>query len=405
MDEQNASRARTLRRELARWAGVPAGRVRVVRSPYRACPLGAHVDHQLGCVTGMALDRALLLAFVPRADGAVALRSRQFPGTVEFRLEDVAPAAGDWADYARGAALALRARGGLTTGITALVDGYTNVGGLSSSAAVGVAYLLAFEAANGMANGPDENIELDRFIENNYVGLSNGILDQSTILLGRRGHLLHMDCRDGARELVPLGDRRGGGDFVVAVLFSGLRIPLAQTDYNRRVGECRRAAELLLRAAGMQVPEPPYLRAVPEEVFAERGAALPALLRRRAAHFFGEQERVRRGVETLAAGRSGGLRPARQRIRPEQRRELRVRQPVPEDRFRGVARLPRRLRRPLQRGRLPRLLHRAGRAGRGGGDCPRGPRRIRARPSGHGGRGGRLLLQVGGRRRPPGLRD
>ena len=45
--------------------------VRVVRSPYRICPLGAHVDHQLGRVTGMAIDRSILLAFVPTDDASI----------------------------------------------------------------------------------------------------------------------------------------------------------------------------------------------------------------------------------------------------------------------------------------------------------------------------------------------
>jgi len=304
MDERRLSRVDSLRRDLARMADVQPGEVRIVRSPYRVCPLGAHVDHQLGCVTGMALDRALLLAFAPREDGVVALRSRQFPGTAEFRLDALPETpVGDWADYARGAAVALRRHGGLERGMTALVDGYANVGGLSASAAVGVAYLLALEAANGLAVGPQENIELDRGIENDYIGLSNGILDQSTILLSRRRRLMHLDCRDGTWDLVSLGR----GDFVVAVLFSGLRVPLAQTDYNRRVGECRRATELLLRAAGLRVPEPPVLRAVPEDVFVRRGASLPAELHRRAAHFFGEQERVRRGLELWRAGDLAGF--------------------------------------------------------------------------------------------------
>ncbi|MGD2175798.1 MAG: galactokinase family protein, partial [Candidatus Brocadiaceae bacterium] len=61
-----STRADALRMELAAWAGLPEDDVRLVRSPYRVCPLGAHVDHQLGQVTGMALDRALLLAFCPR---------------------------------------------------------------------------------------------------------------------------------------------------------------------------------------------------------------------------------------------------------------------------------------------------------------------------------------------------
>lgn len=28
-----------------------------IYTPYRVCPLGAHVDHQLGLVTGFAVDK------------------------------------------------------------------------------------------------------------------------------------------------------------------------------------------------------------------------------------------------------------------------------------------------------------------------------------------------------------
>jgi len=293
-------RADALRRTLVRWADVPASAVRIVRSPYRVCPLGAHVDHQRGCVTGMAVDRALLAAFAPTADGRVAVRSIQFQGTARFAV-DAVPAApvGDWADYARGAVFALRGAAPLTRGIVAVLDGHRNVAGLSSSAAAGVACLLALAAANGLDLDAGQIIELDRVVENDYIGLSNGILDQSMILLSRAGMLTHLDCADGQSRRVPLG---GGAAFSVAVLFSGLRKALHATDYNLRVGECRAAAARLLKAAGLPTAHVPGLRDVPAEAFERHGPALPAPLRRRARHFFAEQERVARGVELWRRG-------------------------------------------------------------------------------------------------------
>ena len=90
-------RINSLRADIAAQAAVAPSEVQVVRSPYRICPLGAHVDHQLGEVTGMALEEALLLGFVPRADSLVQVRSRNFEGTVEFTLDQVPPhPVGDW---------------------------------------------------------------------------------------------------------------------------------------------------------------------------------------------------------------------------------------------------------------------------------------------------------------------
>jgi len=290
-----------LREELAGWAGVLPEKVGLVRSPYRVCPLGAHVDHQMGQVTGLALDRALLLAFSPRDDAKILLRSHQYEGTAEMALDSPpGQPLGDWADYMRGAVLALEAEHQLHRGMAAIVDGHGDVGGLSSSAAVGVAYLLALEAVNGLSLTPRQNIDLDRVLENDYIGLDNGILDQSSILLGRQDQLMHMDCRTGKARLLPLGGRN---EAMVAVLFSGLRTPLTDSDYNQRVAECRQAAALLLKAAGRQLPKQPVLRDVPEQVFREHVAGLPTPLRLRAQHFFGEQQRVERGVDLWQEGR------------------------------------------------------------------------------------------------------
>lgn len=293
-------RAAELRAELAAWAKVPLEQVRIVRSPYRICPLGAHVDHQLGEVTGMALDRALLLAFARRDDRHLVLKSHQFPGVKAVPLGALsAEAEGDWADYARGASFALQRRRPLERGMTAIVDGHDNVGGLSSSAAAGVAYLLALEAANELHVSPTENIELDQVIENDYIGVNNGILDQSTILLSRDGHLTHVDCESGEAQLIPFG---GTEEFSVAVLFSGLRVRLPETDYNKRVRECDEAAAVLLEATGVQVHPDPKLGDVSPEAFEEHAHLLPEEWRKRAVHFFTEQDRVRRGVELWKQG-------------------------------------------------------------------------------------------------------
>jgi galactokinase len=297
-DEQR--RGQRLKSDLAAWQGIPAADVRLVRSPYRACPVGAHVDHQLGCVTGMALDRCILMAFAPRTDGRVVLRSEGFEPDVAFDMRaDGLEAAGDWADYARGAVAALHGFAGLGVGMTGLISGHRNAGGLSSSAAVGVAYLLALEDVNGILTSAEHNVELDRIIENDFIGLNNGILDQSIILRSRAGHLTFLDCLDGGADQIPFG---GSREPALVALFSGLRTPLCDTDYNRRVRECAEAAQELLRLAGLPLPAQPVLRRVPEDVFTRHGERLPPRLRRRALHFFGEQDRVARGVDAWRRG-------------------------------------------------------------------------------------------------------
>jgi galactokinase/galacturonokinase len=291
-----------LKERLRERTGCAEGDIRVIYSPLRVCPLGAHVDHQDGLVTGMTLNRAILLAFVPRSDGRVSVESVNFPGIVEFDLDDVPPRSrGDWANYLRGAVLALQQVHPLKVGIDAVVEGRMPIGGLSSSAAVGIAYLLALETANELDVTPEENIRYDRYIENVYLGLKNGILDQSIILMSDRDHLTYLDCQ--SVEFQKLPTPADNGTFEVVVAYSGLaKSLLVGTDYNARVSECQEAARLMLGWAGRPIPERPRLRMVPEEMYEELGTRLPPPLDRRARHFFTEIRRVREGVRAWQAG-------------------------------------------------------------------------------------------------------
>ncbi len=279
---------------------VGLDRVRIVRAPYRICPLGAHIDHQLGPVTAMAIDRAVHLAYAPSGSREVRLRSLDFPGEVRFSLDAIGPAqAGDWGNYARGAATALREKFGLDQGIVGITAGKMGEGGLSSSAAIGVAYLLALEDANRLQLTPRDNIELDRMIENEYLGLRNGILDQSAILLSRKDHLTLIDCKAVTHRLVPRPEALS--PFAILIAFSGLSQALITTGYNLRVRECNEAAAILLRAAG-RPDEPPFLGNVTRAEYLAHRAKLSGAPARRAEHFFSEAERVERGVKAWQQG-------------------------------------------------------------------------------------------------------
>ena len=95
-----------------------------IYSPYRVCPLGAHVDHQHGLVTGFAIDKGVDLWFNVRDDSKVRLTSSSFEGKVEFDLAMRSEVREKhWGDYARGAKYALKKRFDLTRGIDGVIKG------------------------------------------------------------------------------------------------------------------------------------------------------------------------------------------------------------------------------------------------------------------------------------------
>lgn len=275
--------------------------IRIARVPLRVCPLGAHIDHQLGVVTGMSIDQSVLLAFVPTDDGSVQVNSLNFPGQIAFQLDDIPPyVRGDWGNYLRGAVQALRARYGLRQGIVGVIESEMPVGGLSSSAAVTIAYLLALETANGLVVDPATNVELVTSTEHNYIGLKNGILDQSAILFGHAQALTRIDCL--TRKIDQIPSELTETDYAILTVYSGMTKSLVGTGYNQRVSECQQAAVQLLTAAGQELGDDPRLRHVAPAIFDSYGGQLTPALQRRAAHYFGEMQRVTDGVAAWQAG-------------------------------------------------------------------------------------------------------
>jgi galactokinase/galacturonokinase len=218
-------------------------------SPYRICPIGAHSDHNLGKITGLAIDKGIRLAYEPTRSGAFELTSIQFPKTARWNIGEAGPKVGDWADYLRGAVWALAGKRVLSVGLRGVIEGSLPIGGLSSSAAVILALLQALCRVNGIRLTPQELIDTAYDAEKNYVGVSVGTLDQSCEVLSRKDSLLYLDCADGSYELIPAP--AGMKPWRIAVFFSGLEHSLVGSKYNTRGNELLAGVYALMAHAGV----------------------------------------------------------------------------------------------------------------------------------------------------------
>lgn len=272
-------------------------------TPYRVCPLGAHSDHQLGKITGFAINKGIHIAYGPKMNGVVEIASLQFPKRAQWHVSSTpAEKQGDWADHLRGATIALNSRYPLRIGLCAVLDGELPIGGLSSSAAVIITFLSALCHLNGITLSPKELIEISKEAENKYVGVSCGKLDQSCEVYCRKDNLLYMDMQDDSYELIPASPSMK--PFAIAIFFSGLERSLASSKFNMRVDECRSAAYALKAFAGMEYGkfEETNLRDVPYEVYLRYRDKLPENWARRAEHWYSEFQRVEAGAEAWRRG-------------------------------------------------------------------------------------------------------
>lgn len=272
-------------------------------SPYRVCPIGAHVDHQHGLVMGFAFDKGVDLFFTPTDDGQVELASRSFEGDILFDIQAPVQVRNyNWGDYARGAKFALRKRFELKRGIRGVLQGSLPVGGLSSSAAVLVAYVMALAKANDIALTKMEIIKIASEAEREYIGLNNGILDQSCIVLSEEESILFLDTESEQYRIIRRNPKMP--PFELAIIFSGLTRSLVSSDYNLRVNECKAAAWNMLayQEQPLKKLEKTFLRDVPREIYEKTKERMPGRFARRAEHFYSEYKRVRKGVTAWESG-------------------------------------------------------------------------------------------------------
>lgn len=279
---------------------VPDG---VAFCPYRVCPIGAHSDHQHGKITGLAIDKGINIAYGAKQNGVIELSSLQFGKRAQFHVTSVPEVKqNDWADYLRGATIALSRRATLRVGLSGVIEGSLPIGGLSSSAAVIIAFICALCRVNRINLSEHEIIMTALEAENKYVGVSCGKLDQSCEVYSKKNHLLYLDTLDDSYELIPTHPDMP--DYRIAIFFSGVERTLAGSKFNMRVDECRSAAYALKAYAGIEYGKfgETFLRDVPKEVYLQYKDRLPENFAKRAEHWYTEFDRVQKGAEAWRRG-------------------------------------------------------------------------------------------------------
>jgi galactokinase len=225
------------------------------------------------------------------------MHSRERAETREFELERPARR-GDWTDYVQGVAFALRERGHELRGLDlAIASDVPPESGLSSSAALGVALVTAFDQAMGLGLDALARARLAHRAETGFVGVACGIMDPVASALGRRDHALRLDCRSAEATLVPLPP----GRLAFLVAHSGVARRLAGGGYAVRVAECRQAFEAAL-AAGLAPAGARALRDLAPADLGRLERELAPTQFRRARHVITENARVLFAAERLAAG-------------------------------------------------------------------------------------------------------
>jgi galactokinase len=294
MTSDVTSSERALEAFKTQFGGDPDG---LALGPGRVNIIGEHTDYNGGFVLPMAIDKAVAVAFRALDGSEAAVFSADYAEEKCFDVNAPHRIEGHhWANYVMGVASVLKGAGHTVRAVQAAVAGDVPQGaGLSSSAAVEVATIVALDEVAGNKLDGLTHVRLAQRAENEFVGVNCGIMDQFVSRLGERDHCIRIDCRDLQYVKVPLKSK----DVRVVVCDTGVKRKLSAGEYNNRRSACENAAAKLTGTAGA------LLREVTLTQLLAGKDRLTAEESRRALHVVRENERVGLCCAALAEARYG----------------------------------------------------------------------------------------------------
>lgn len=264
--------------------------------PGRVNLIGEHIDYNGGMVMPCAITMGTTLLVAKNNDNVFRFRAVDFPETTDVAIQSAYSKTGpEWFNYPVGVIHEFTKAGIELTGLDFLFSGNLPIGsGLSSSASIEV---LTAHALNEMFNAGMSKVELallGKRVENDFMGLNSGIMDQFAVAMGKDSHAVLLNCDTLDYEYLPFEI----GDYVLAIVNTNKPRKLVESKYNERFNECRTALKQLQQKLAVT-----HLCEVAIEDFtSNRNLINDAVVENRALHVISEDERVKKAKTALVSG-------------------------------------------------------------------------------------------------------
>ncbi len=280
--------------------GGDASEIRFFSAAGRINVIGEHIDYCGGPVLPAALNLRTLVAARKNRENVIRLAATTIDkrATLDIsKLNDYRNL--DWGEYQAGVAYVLQNSGYDIVGCDLLYDTTVPFGsGLSSSASIEVATALTlstFSKERGGKSGDNKELAvLSQRAENEYAGVSCGIMDQFASAMGKKDNAIFLNCATLDYEYVPIVLK----NYAFVVANSNKKRSLQESKYNERRAECETALEILKKKIGGIN----CLADVSVELFEKFASDLPEIIRKRAMHVVYECARVKKSVDAMRAG-------------------------------------------------------------------------------------------------------
>jgi galactokinase len=264
-------------------------------SPGRVNLIGEHIDYNGGLVMPCAITLGTYLLVAPNNDNVFRFKSVNFDDALEIPLQPTYQKSGEeWYNYPLGVINYFLEGGKQLTGLDMLYYGDIPIGsGLSSSASIEVVTAFMLNQLFNCGLTKLELVLISKRVENEFIGVSSGIMDQFAVAFGETDKALVLNCDTLDYQAVSTNL----GDHVLAIINTNKLRKLAESKYNERVEECQTALKQLQQELDIV-----NLCDVDTATFDLYKHLItdPTVLKR-ATHVVAENERVKLAAKALAA--------------------------------------------------------------------------------------------------------
>ncbi|OUL08327.1 galactokinase [Sedimentibacter sp. SX930] len=268
-------------------------------APGRINLIGEHTDYNGGNVFPCAITLGTYAIAAKNDLKQVRLYSENFPeaGVISFDLADLDHKKADsWANYPKGMLRYLKEAGhAIPEGMDMVIFGnIPNGSGLSSSASLELLMGVVLDNLFDLNVDRLDLIKTGKRVENEFIGVNSGIMDQFAVGMGEENKAILLDCNTLEYELVPVEL----GNHAIVIMNTKKRRELVDSKYNERRSECEEALAKLQTVVSVG-----SLGELDEETFENAKAVLESdVLYRRARHAVTENQRTLKAKAALQAG-------------------------------------------------------------------------------------------------------
>jgi galactokinase len=268
-------------------------------SPGRVNLIGEHIDYNGGLVMPCAITFGTYLLITPNEDGIFRFRSLNFNDKHDIALQNSYQKIGDgWFNFPLGVIDHFLKDGHQLQGLDMLFYGDIPIGsGLSSSASIEVVTAFALNDIFNAGYSKLELVKIAKSVENNFIGVNCGIMDQFAVAFGEKDKAIVLNCDTLEYDIV----NSNLGKYVLAIINTNKPRKLAESKYNERVQECQTALKALKQELDIN-----NLCDIDAFTFKQyKHLIIDEVVRKRAKHVIEENDRVKLAADALANNNLG----------------------------------------------------------------------------------------------------